>query len=126
MGLGDAFIFASMGFYLSSMSRSILFLYLSLISFIPFLIVYVFYLSRKYSKQNVRYRFTLNGFFREIDVDDLREGMVLASNRFWDGVTKKDIDQIRKKHSRVMIREGIPFAPSMFVSFFIMCLFNLA
>lgn len=37
----------------------------------------------------------------------------------WDGLTKGDINQLKKKHKFVLIRYGIPFSPVFLISFLI-------
>jgi Flp pilus assembly protein protease CpaA len=46
----------------------------------------------------------------------------------WDGLTKKEISQIKKKYDRTKIRQGIPFSPNFLISFIIFIalkLFNI-
>ena len=44
----------------------------------------------------------------------------------WDGLTKEEIKEIRKKYKKIMIKEGVPFSPVFLISFVIfMILFLL-
>jgi len=38
----------------------------------------------------------------------------------WDGLSKKEISEIKKKRKSVWIREGIPFSPSFLIAFIIL------
>lgn len=38
----------------------------------------------------------------------------------WDGLEKKDIDYLKRKHKLIKIRQGIPFTPSFLISFLIL------
>lgn len=40
----------------------------------------------------------------------------------WEGVTKEDIKEIRKKYKTIRIKEGIPFSPVFLISFLIFIL----
>ncbi|MBS3071028.1 prepilin peptidase [Candidatus Pacearchaeota archaeon] len=66
---------------------------------------------------------------KNLDVKKLEEGdwlyrdikvgkkVIKAS---WEGLTKKDINEIKKKHKSVMIRQGIPFVPVFLISFLLL------
>ena len=74
---------------------------------------------------------------RQIQTKHLREGDWLYSDvkigkntikASWDGLTNKDIKEIRKKFKTIKIRQGIPFSPNFLISFIIfilLYLFNL-
>ena len=42
---------------------------------------------------------------------------VIKSN--WDGLTKEQIKEIRKRYKKIKIRQGIPFTPVFLISFLI-------
>jgi len=110
-GLGDVFLFWSLGFLVGKLELSILLLVFTMICFIPFLVVYVVWYWKKQG-----YDITLNGFLRQIPVKDLREGMVLSQSKLWDGLKKEDIEILREAHDpdyQIWIREGIPFTPAL-------------
>ncbi|HLC87263.1 MAG TPA: prepilin peptidase [Candidatus Nanoarchaeia archaeon] len=51
--------------------------------------------------------------------NDIKLGKnVIRAN--WDGLTKKDIISIRKKHKKIAIRQGIPFVPVFLISFLVL------
>ncbi len=69
---------------------------------------------------------------KKIEVKKLREGDWLYNNvkigkkiikAKWDGLSKKEIKEIRKKKKNVKIREGIAFSPVFLISFIILALF---
>jgi Flp pilus assembly protein protease CpaA len=73
---------------------------------------------------------------REISSIYLREGDWLYSDvkigknvikASWDGLSKKDIKEIRKKFKKIKIRKGIPFSPTFLFSlliFILLIIFN--
>jgi len=42
----------------------------------------------------------------------------------WNGLGKKDIELIKKKHKSILIRQGIPFVPVFLVSYIVLGLLN--
>jgi Flp pilus assembly protein protease CpaA len=65
---------------------------------------------------------------KKIKVDKLTEGDWLVGDvrvgkgkvkQSWEGLSKKDIELIRKYHKSVEIRQGIPFVPVFLISFII-------
>jgi hypothetical protein len=55
---------------------------------------------------------------------DLKIGRnVIKAN--WDGLTKEDIKEIRKKFKKIKIRQGIPFSPNFLISFIIFILLTI-
>jgi Flp pilus assembly protein protease CpaA len=70
---------------------------------------------------------------RKIQSIHLREGDWLYSDvkigrntikASWDGLSKKDIIEIKKKYKQTKIRQGIPFSPNFLISFILFILFN--
>jgi hypothetical protein len=66
---------------------------------------------------------------KDIPVNDLTEGDWLYKNvkvgrkvikAKWDGLSNKEIREIKKKHKKVRIRQGIPFVPVFLISFVIL------
>lgn len=71
---------------------------------------------------------------KKISVKDLREGDWLYKNTSigkkmiiakWDGLTRSEIELLRKKCRFVTIKQGIPFVPVFLISFTILILFYL-
>lgn len=69
---------------------------------------------------------------KKIKTKDLREGDWLYSDlkigrkkikASWEGVTNKNIKEIRKRHKEIKIRQGIPFSPVFLISFIIFIIF---
>ncbi len=52
------------------------------------------------------------GMRKRIPVSKLKVGDVLADSKLWEGVTKKEITQIKKAKKFVWIKEGVRFAPA--------------
>jgi len=111
-GFGDALLFWSVGFLLGNTYIAIWFLAFVMVSFIPFLIFFIL----KYWKTK-GYDIHLNGFLRQVAIKDLKEGMVLSQSKVWRGIKKDEIDTLRDAHGlnyKIWIKEGVPFAPSIF------------
>lgn len=53
---------------------------------------------------------------------DLKVGKKIIKKN-WEGLSKKDIKEIKKKYKNVKIRQGIPFIPVFLISFLILVLF---
>ena len=69
---------------------------------------------------------------KEISVDKLTEGDWLYKDLKvgkklikvnWNGLSKKDIKEIKKKYKEIKIKQGIPFTPVFLFSFLILILF---
>ena len=70
---------------------------------------------------------------KKIKINQLREGDWLYKNlkvgkklikTNWDGLTKQEIKEIKKKYKEVKIKQGIPFTPVFLISFLILaCLY---
>jgi len=88
------------------------FLSFTIISFIPFFVIYIL----RYWKME-GYDITLNGFLKQVRVGDLKEGMVLSQSKVWRGVKQDEIETLQDAHGlnyKIWIKEGIPFAPAIF------------
>ncbi|MEM5811900.1 MAG: prepilin peptidase [Candidatus Aenigmatarchaeota archaeon] len=67
------------------------------------------------------------GFKRKIKVSELKVGDVLASFKIWRGITKEEIEKIKKSNKKfVIIKEGVRFAPAFFIAFIYTMIFNQA
>ena len=116
---------------ISSLSAiSLLFGLVNILFFFSGLIFSFIYLLYLYSK-------TIDEvcMVRQIQTEHLREGDWLYSDAkigkkivkaSWDGLTKKDIKEIRKKFKTIKIRQGIPFSPNFLISFIIFILLYLS
>ncbi|MDO8623688.1 MAG: hypothetical protein Q7R52_05575, partial [archaeon] len=71
---------------------------------------------------------------RKVSVKDLREGDWLYGDlkigkkniiAKWEGLTRTEIDLIRKKHKFVTLKVGIPFVPVFLISFLLLIIFYL-
>jgi len=72
---------------------------------------------------------------KKIKINQLKEGDWLYKNlkvgkklikTNWDGLTKQEIKEIKKKYKEVKIKQGIPFTPVFLISFLILvCLYFL-
>ncbi len=79
----------------------------------PAMVIVVFFTSLfitlfwKYAKviENVAFR-------RKIAVAKLREGDVLFESKKWVGLTKEEVQKIKRTRKNVVIKEGVRFAPA--------------
>ena len=52
------------------------------------------------------------GFKRKIRLSELKEGDVLDDSKLWEGLTKKQVKEIKKSGKKyVVIKDGVRFAP---------------
>ncbi|MDT7858447.1 MAG: A24 family peptidase [Candidatus Aenigmarchaeota archaeon] len=64
-------------------------------------------------------------FIRKIPVSKLKVGDVLLENKRWEGITKEEIERIKKSGRKyVYIKSGICFAPSFFIALVFTMLFG--
>lgn len=110
-------------------TASILFLLLgfwnvlfALFGIIPFFISYLYLYSKAVDEACM---------VKIIPAKNLREGDWLYENvkigkkmikAKWDGLTKQEILQIKKKYKQIKIRQGVPFSPVFLISFLIFIL----
>lgn len=71
---------------------------------------------------------------KKIKTKDLQEGDWLYSDlkigkrmirAKWDGLTKNDIREIKKRYKQIRIRKGIPFSPVFLISFILFIIFTI-
>lgn len=71
---------------------------------------------------------------KKIRTDKLREGDWLYADvkvgknlikANWDGLTKKEIQEISRRYKEIRIREGVPFSPVFVISFLIFAILSL-
>ena len=119
-------------FVIGVLSASVVFL---LLGFINFLFLF-FGLFFSFTYFLFLYSKTIDEvcMVREIQTIHLREGDWLYSDlkigrnvikANWDGLTKEDIEKIRKKFRKIKIRQGIPFSPNFLISFIIFMLLTI-
>jgi len=111
--LSYVFLLAGICFLLIGFWK-IIFIFLGLLLFITF---YLYIYSKAIDESSM---------IKTIPTTKIREGDWLYSNvkigkkmikAKWDGVTKKEIREIMKKHKEVKIREGIVFSPVFLIAF---------
>lgn len=54
--------------------------------------------------------------------EDVKIGRKIIKKN-WDGLSKKEIKEIKKKYKQIKIKQGIPFVPVFLISFLILVLF---
>ncbi len=53
---------------------------------------------------------------RKIPIEKLKVGDVIADSRLWRGITKKELQELRKKKKYVWVKEGVRFAPAFLLA----------
>jgi len=95
-------------------SLGILFLYLSVLCFIlPLLLVYSKTIDEACMVKAVNVKKLTEGDWL---YHDIRIGNKTIKTS-WDGLTKKEIEMIKKKFKTIKIKQGIPFVPVFLISF---------
>ncbi|MEM5828415.1 MAG: hypothetical protein QW197_02860 [Candidatus Aenigmatarchaeota archaeon] len=57
--------------------------------------------------------FAKNSLIKKIKVSELKEGDVLLEFKFWRGITKKEIEELKRKGIKyVYVKEGVRYAPT--------------
>ncbi len=59
------------------------------------------------------------GFRKTISVKDLKEGDVLADSKVWKGLTKEDVEILKRTKRKVTIKEGVRFGPVFPIALFL-------
>ena len=81
-------------------------------------LIYLLYFFSKYAKAIEKKAFT-----KKIPTSKLKVGDVLVSDK-WRGLTKKDIQKLRKTKKFVEIKEGIRFAPVFLITVLVTALYG--
>ena len=90
-----------------------------LLSFLSTFLLISIYLILLFSRIVERF-----GFVRKISVKNLKEGDVLLQNKIWIGITKKEIQKLKKSGKKfVYVKEGVRFGLAFFLSLIFSCIF---
>jgi hypothetical protein len=82
---------------------------------IPWTVFCILYYGRHQGFLNA-----IKGFKKNISIENVRPGMVLASDNFMHGLTQQDIDQMRHAgHVTINIKQPFPFIPVIFIAFMV-------
>ncbi|OYT42232.1 MAG: hypothetical protein B6U78_01740 [Candidatus Aenigmarchaeota archaeon ex4484_224] len=85
------------------------FVFLSIFSSLSIILLYLIFL---FSKTVEKF-----GFIKRISVKKLKEGDVLLENKIWIGLTKKEIEKLKKSGKKfVYIKEGVRFGLAFFLA----------
>lgn len=62
----------------------------------------------------------MKGFKQTLPIDELRPGMVLATDNFMHGLTINDIEKLRHEgYITITVKNPMPFIPCIFIAFLI-------
>lgn len=112
-GIGDAMVIGALAWYLGSFPQLQYFLFsLGLVS-IPWWMLWAF----KFRSDNT-FKGMFTGFKKSLPINEVKPGMVLATDNFMHGLTSIDIDKLRKDgFVAVNVKCPYPFIPVIFISF---------
>lgn len=114
-GFGDALVLGSLAWFYHTFTDFQTFLFILSIVGIPWAIYWSFHYGKKEGYRNI-----INSFKKTINIDEAREGMVLAKDRFMNGLTRADIDTLKAEgHMTIDVKQPFPFIPVVFISFMI-------
>ncbi len=109
ISLGFFIIFLAVGFYIDK-----IFLFLSFLFLVfPFLLVYAKAVEKAGMIKEIVYKKVREGDWLYKSVN-IRSKTIKPS---WQGLSKSDIALIKKAKKNVIIREGIPFVPVIFIAY---------
>ncbi|MEM0480972.1 MAG: hypothetical protein QXQ14_02195 [Candidatus Aenigmatarchaeota archaeon] len=61
-------------------------------------------------------------FIKKVSTKNLKEGDVLYDFKIWRGITKEELEKLRKTRKFVYVKEGIRYAPTFLIYFVILIL----
>jgi hypothetical protein len=114
-GYGDALVLGALGWYYHTFNDFQTFLFAIGIIGIPWAIYWSWHYGRKEGYRNI-----INAFKKTIDIEEVRPGMVLAKDRFMNGLTGHDIQNLKAEgHMTIDVKQPFPFIPVVFIAFMI-------
>jgi prepilin signal peptidase PulO-like enzyme (type II secretory pathway) len=114
-GFGDALVLGALGWYYHTFTAFQTFLFTLAIVGIPWAIYWTWHYGKKQGYSNL-----IRAFRKTISIDDAQPGMVLAKDRFMNGLTQKDIDKMKQAGSiTIDVKQPFPFIPVIFIAFLI-------
>ena len=110
----------SLLFSIIAVVLSYLFFYLIFVAILIFIFPYIYLYAKAVDEtvmvKTVNTKKLMEGDWLYQDVK--MKGRTIMAR--WDGLTKDEISLLRKRHKKILIREGIPFSPVFLVSLLIM------
>lgn len=112
-GIGDAMVIGALAWFFGNFMQLQFFLFS--MGFIS--IVWYFLWAFKFRKDNtIKGIFT--GFKKNLPIDQIKPGMVLATDNFMQGLTSQQIDRMRMDgYVTVNVKFPYPFIPVIFIAF---------
>ena len=112
-GIGDAMVLGALGWFYHDFISLQQFLFAIASVCIPWAVFCILYYGRHQGFINA-----IKGFKKNIPIENVRPGMVLASDNFMHGLTQQDIDQLKHAgHVTIQIKNPMPFIPCIFFAF---------
>jgi hypothetical protein len=114
-GYGDALVLGSLAWFYHTFNDFQMFLFVLAIVGIPWAVYWSWYYGKKEGYKNI-----INAFKKTISINEVRVGMVLAKDRFMNGLTGHDIENLRAEgHMTLDVKQPFPFIPVVFIAFMI-------
>ena len=121
LGIGDVFLLSALGFTIPTLTEMQTFLLILATCMILTAVLHIF---KSIKDKNIIV--DIKGVRRIVDVDKLEEGMVLMGKRAVTGLSKKDIEEIKKDGvKQVMIKECAPLVPAITIAYIIYIVSNI-
>ena len=115
-GFGDTLILASLGWYIGNLIHLE---YFFMILGFSMLILGAYFVIINHKQNHKGWKKIFNNIMN-VKVEDLKPGMILATDYFMKGLTEKEIEQTKQNHPLgyiIKIKQAYPFIPVIFVSF---------
>jgi hypothetical protein len=114
-GYGDALVLGALGWYYHTFNDLQTFLFAIGVIGVPWAIYWSWHYGKKEGYRNI-----INAFKRTIDINDAKVGMVLAKDRFMNGLTGHDIENLKAEgHMTIDVKQPFPFIPVVFIAFIV-------
>ena len=114
-GYGDALVIGSLAWFYHDFLDFQNFLFILAIVGIPWAVYWSWHYGRKEGYSNI-----INAFKKTININEVREGMVLAKDRFMNGLTRGQIETLKAEgHMTLDVKQPFPFIPCVFIAFMI-------
>jgi uncharacterized membrane protein len=114
-GIGDALVIGAMGWFFHSFYTFQTFLFVIGAVGIPWAFYWSWYYKKKY-----KYKSIFTSFKKTIDIDEAQPGMVLAKDNFMNGITRDEIETMKKNGEKtIAVKQPFPFIPVIFIGFIV-------
>jgi len=118
-GFGDALVIGSLAWFYHDFLHFQTFLFILSVVGIPWAVYWSWHYGKKEGYNNI-----INSFKKTVNIDEVKEGMVLAKDRFMNGLTRHDIANLKAEgHMTLDVKQPFPFIPVVFIAFIVSLFF---